>query len=62
MKRVIYIKSADKQKFHDYINLNGLIKIKSEGVTPDGTYVQVIIKYSEQRDFDHLKRFMDIIS
>ena len=60
MKRPIYIKSADKQKFLDYIELNGLIKIKSINPTPND-YHQVIIKYNEQRDLDHLQRFMDII-
>ena len=61
MKRPIYIKSADKQKFLDYIDLNRLIKIKSINPTPNGTYYQVIIKYDEQRDLEHLKRFMDVI-
>ncbi len=60
MKRPIYIKSTDKQKFLDYIELNQLIKIKSINPTPNGNY-QVIIKYNEQRDLDHLRRFMDII-
>lgn len=61
MKRPIYIKSEDKQKFLDYIELNQLIKIKSINPTPNGNYHQVIIKYNEQRDLDHLRRFMDII-
>lgn len=61
MKRPIYIKSEDKQKFLDYIELNQLIKIKSINPTPNGNYHQVIIKYNEQRDLEHLRRFMDII-
>lgn len=61
MKRPIYIKSEDKQKFLDYIELNGLIKIKSINPTPNDNYHQVVIKYNEQRDLDHLSRFMDII-
>ena len=61
MKRPIYIKSADKQKFLDYIDLNQLIKIKQINLTPEGSYYQVIIKYDEERDLDHLKRFMDVI-
>ena len=61
MKRPIYIKSEDKQKFLDYIELNQLIKIKSINPTPNGNYHQVVIKYNEQRDLDHLRRFMDII-
>lgn len=61
MKRPIYIKSADKQKFLDYIELNQLIKIKSINPTPNGNYHQVIISYNEQRDLEHLRRFMDII-
>ena len=61
MKRPIYIKSEDKQKLLDYIDLNRLIKIKSINQTPDGNYHQVIINYNEQRDLDHLKRFMYII-
>ena len=61
MKRPIYIKSADKQKFLDYIDLNQLIKIKQINLTPEGSYYQVIIEYDEERDLDHLKRFMDVI-
>lgn len=60
MKRPIYIKSADKQKFIDYIELNQLIKIKSITQTPSGNY-QVVISYNEQRHLDHLTRFMNII-
>jgi hypothetical protein len=60
MKRPIYIKSADKQKFIDYIELNQLIKIKSITQTPSGNY-QVVIKYDKERDLEHLKRFMDVI-
>jgi hypothetical protein len=61
MKKVIYIKKADNQKFNDYIDLNQLIKIKQINLTPEGSYYQVIIKYDEQRDLEHLKRFMDVI-
>ena len=61
MKRPIYIKSADKQKFLDYIDLNQLIKIKQINLTPEGSYYQVIIKYDEERDLDHLKRFMEVV-
>ena len=61
MKKVIYIKKADNQKFNDYIDLNQLIKIKKINLTPEGSYYQVIIKYDEERDLDHLKRFMDVI-
>lgn len=61
MKKVIYIKKSDNQKFNDYIDLNQLIKIKQINLTPEGSYYQVIIKYDEERDLDHLKRFMDVI-
>ena len=61
MKRPIYIKSEDKQKFLDYIELNGLIKIKSINPTPKGNYHQVVISYNDQRHLDHLTRFMNII-
>ena len=61
MKRPIYIKSEDKQKLLDYIDLNRLIKIKSINPTPNGNYHQVIINYNEKRDLEHLKTFMDII-
>ncbi len=61
MKKVIYIKKDDNQKFNDYIYLNQLIKIKQINLTPEGIYYQVIIKYDEERDLDHLKRFMDVI-
>jgi len=61
MKKVIYIKKADNQKFNDYVDLNQLIKIKQINLTPEGIYYQVIIKYDEERDLDHLKRFMDVI-
>jgi hypothetical protein len=61
MKKVIYIKSADNQKFHDYIDLNQLIKIKKINLTPAGNYYQVVIKYNKERDLDHLKGFMEVI-
>lgn len=61
MKKVIYIKKADNQKFNDYIDLNQLIKIKQINLTPEGSYYQVIIKYDEERDLDHLKRFMGVV-
>ena len=61
MKKVIYIKKADNQKFNDYIDLNQLIKIKKINLTPEGSYYQVIIKYDEERDLDHLKRFMEVV-
>ena len=61
MKKVIYIKKDDNQKFNDYIYLNQLIKIKQINLTPEGIYYQVIIKYDEERDLDHLKRFMEVV-
>ena len=61
MKKVIYIKKADNQKFNDYVDLNQLIKIKQINLTPEGSYYQVIIKYDEERDLDHLKRFMGVV-